>query len=72
MTKIQKNNNEYNINNAIEEVFLTPNEVLTIYKLSFGTQSNLRQNGLPYYKIGKLIRYNKEELNSWFKDRKKC
>ncbi|WP_270985571.1 helix-turn-helix domain-containing protein [Campylobacter helveticus] len=64
--------NTLNIENSIKEIFLTPKEVLHFYKISLTSQVSLRKKGLPHYKIGKLIRYNKNELNSWLENQKIC
>ncbi|WP_300453720.1 helix-turn-helix domain-containing protein [Fusobacterium sp.] len=69
-----KNNikNAPNIEHLSEEVFLTPKEVWRYYKISPTSQVSFRKKGLPYYKIGKLIRYSKNELNSWLENQKIC
>lgn len=62
-----------NIENIISnEVFLTPKEVSLYYKIPLATQVSFRKRGLPYYKIGKLVRYKKDELLCWIEGQKKC
>lgn len=59
-----------NVKNVFEEIFLTPKEVKHLYKISVPTQVNMRKNGLPYYQIGRMIRYSKKDLTLWLESQK--
>lgn len=46
---------------------LTPKEVANILKVDFKTLANQRYHnvGLPYVKLGKAVRYRKEDIESY-------
>lgn len=68
MIKIEKIDD--NVKNAFEEIFLTPKDVKCSYKIPVSTQAKMRKNGLPYYQIGRMIRYSKKDLTLWFENQK--
>jgi len=48
--------------------WLTPRELEKEYSMSIGNQAKLRMNKkIPHSKIGKYIRYNRDEINNWLK-----
>ncbi|EAJ5080207.1 helix-turn-helix domain-containing protein [Campylobacter upsaliensis] len=66
------NNKDYVENISFNEVFLTPKEVSLYYKIPLSTQVAFRKKGLPYYKIGKIVRYKKNDLLLWLESQKEC
>ena len=51
--------------------FLTPSEVLKTYKISHTQQHKLRAiKDLPFYKIGKSIRYDEKEFKEWLESKR--
>lgn len=49
--------------------WLTPTELQEEYGFSKSTQSKYRMDRkIPFSKVGKYIRYNREEINQWLKD----
>jgi len=53
-------------NEVIQKQWLTPKELQTEYGFSVSTQAKYRMNRqIPFSKIGKYIRYSREEINEW-------
>ncbi len=59
----------------MKEDFLTENEAAAYLSISAGTLRNARSTGahgrIPspkFFKIGRLIRYAREDLDSWIRD----
>ena len=51
--------------------WLTPKELESEYGFSKSTQSKYRMNRkIPFSKIGKYIRYNRNEINQWLESNK--
>ena len=49
--------------------WLTPDELEQEYGFSKSTQSKYRMwRKIPFSKIGKYIRYNREEIDKWLED----
>lgn len=56
----------------MNNLYLTPRQVSQIYGFNESTQINFRQKlALPYYKIGKMIRYKKSEFEEWLETKHK-
>ncbi len=46
--------------------WLTPDELFEEYKFSKSTQAKYRmERKIPFSKIGRYVRYNREEINKW-------
>lgn len=53
------------------KTWLTPKELKAEYGFSISTQSKYRMDRkIPFSKIGKYIRYNRDEINKWLEDNK--
>lgn len=48
---------------------LTTKELCTIYKVTKTTIENWRREGMPFEKLGKIVRFNQEEVEQWLKNR---
>ena len=47
--------------------WLTPEDVKKEFGLSIPTQHRFRKNkGMPFSKIGRAVRFNRQELDKWF------
>lgn len=47
--------------------WLTPEQLTNEYGISKRNQERLRQEKIiPYSKIGRLVRYNRSEIEQWF------
>lgn len=51
------------------ENLLTVKELCEILKVSRQTLQNWRKEGMPSEKFGKLVRFNKDEVYQWLKQR---
>lgn len=52
----------------IDEVFLTVNQVSTVFKLAKGSIYNLVHQGkIPFHKSGRKVLFKKSELSKWMK-----
>jgi excisionase family DNA binding protein len=50
--------------------FMTEAELAEILKVSKSTLHKLRENGtIPFQLIGTCIRYNREDIDAWIKDK---
>ena len=61
------------IDNAVLEhkQWLDPNELETEFNISKSTQAKKRMNRtIPFHKVGKYIRYKREDINQMFEDAK--
>jgi predicted DNA-binding transcriptional regulator AlpA len=55
----------------IKNNWLDPKNLLSEYGVSITTQNRLRmERKIPYSKIGKMVRYNRDEIETWFSDHK--
>lgn len=52
----------------MEDEFLTKQQLSELLQITVRTIDRLRDEGLPYYKIGKSVRFNKQEVLNWIKD----
>lgn len=51
------------------KVWLTPDDLERKYEFSKSTQSKYRMNKkIPFYKVGKFIRYEKSEIDNWISE----
>jgi excisionase family DNA binding protein len=51
-------------------MFIKKTDVMKMFGVSLPTVDRLMKKGMPYYKIGgKIVRFDKEELEKWFKER---
>ena len=51
--------------------WLTIQDVIDIFGITKRNQERLRQEKLiPYYKVGKLVRYKHDELDEWLSNKK--
>lgn len=48
---------------------LTRKEIAKELNVSLPTLDLLRKKGLPELKVGKVVRFNKEDVFKWFKER---
>lgn len=57
---------EYRLNNSnIESPFLNKQQACTYLGISNNTLDSWIKKGLPTIRIGKTVRFNKEEINRW-------
>lgn len=55
-------------------LFLTPDDLESIYGIPKGTQAVWRCTGryaLPYIKVGRNVRYRREAIEEWLKGRER-
>ena len=51
--------------------WLDANELYDEFGISTSTQSKLRMKGtIPFHKVGKYIRYKREDINQWLNEAK--
>jgi len=51
--------------------YLTAKEVMEKFKVHRNTITNwMKNNGMPYYKIGETLRFNEREVIQWFESNK--
>jgi predicted DNA-binding transcriptional regulator AlpA len=56
---------------GFDQELIDPKECKTIYGFSTSRQAVLRSEGkLPFYRIGRYIRYSKAEINAWIQQHK--
>ena len=54
---------------TINKLWLTPKELESEYSISVSTQAKWRMDRkIPFSKVGKFIRYNREDINQWLKN----
>jgi excisionase family DNA binding protein len=56
---------------AAMEQYLTVNQMCEWLMISRNTLSRWRKDGLPTIKIGRTIRFEKEEVKKWLRDQGK-
>lgn len=49
----------------MQEKILTKKELAEFLKVSEKTIDNLRKNGLPFFRVGNNIRFDKEKVLNW-------
>ena len=50
----------------LKELWFTPEELEKEVGITISAQTRLRaERKIPFYKIGKFIKYNKQEINEW-------
>lgn len=49
--------------------YVTTKEVAAYYKVTEQTVYNWRQEGLPYKKLGRAVRFDLDEIEQWFDNR---
>ena len=58
-----------NNTNQIQKEWLTPKDLFEDYEISTSTQAKMRMDRkIPFSKIGKYIRYSRNEINKWLQD----
>ncbi|MBO4126965.1 helix-turn-helix domain-containing protein [Streptococcus suis] len=55
-------------NNNIESPFLNKQQACTYLGISNNTLDSWIKKGLPAIRIGKTVRFNKEEINRWLQN----
>ena len=55
----------------LQKPWLNPNELEQDFNISKSTQAKMRMNRkIPFHKVGKYIRYSRDEINKMFSDAK--
>ena len=49
--------------------FLTINELADVFRVSLATIYRWREDGLPYVKIGRLARYDFDDVRKWIEQK---
>ena len=50
----------------LKELWMTPEELEKELGITISAQTRMRaERKIPFYKIGKFIKYNKQEINEW-------
>jgi len=52
----------------MEEEIWTKEELAEYLKITVRMVDKLRGKGLPYFKVGKLVRFKKDEVMKWFEE----
>lgn len=55
----------------MQEEILTQQELCKWLKISRSTAERWRKEGMPFYKTGRLVRFNKAEIIEWLKTKEK-
>lgn len=56
---------------STEKVWLTPSELKEEFGFSESTQAKYRMDRkIPFSKVGRYIRYNRNDINLWLKEHK--
>lgn len=55
----------------MEEQVMTKEELATFLKVTQRTIDRLRKEGMPFFKVGTNIRFDKEEVLNWLKENEK-
>lgn len=53
------------------EIYLTEKELCSWLKISRSKVLNLRKEGMPFIKLGKNVRFDKEKIEEWLKEKQK-
>ena len=53
------------------EIYFTEKELCEWLKVSRSKVISLRKEGMPFIKLGKSIRFDKEEVEKWLKEKAK-
>ncbi len=53
------------------EVYLTEKELCDWLKISRSKAVSMRKEGMPFLKIGKSVRFDKEQVEKWLKEKLK-
>lgn len=59
------------MNKEYSKEYLTVNQLCDWLKISRTTVERWRKQGLPFIKVDKLIRFNKDEVEQWLKQKTK-
>jgi len=54
-----------------EDEVLTKEELAKFLKVTERTVDRMRDEGMPYFKIGSSVRFRKEKILQWFESRPK-
>jgi len=55
----------------LKELWMTPEELEKELGITISAQTRMRaERKIPFYKIGKFIKYNKQEISEWIKSHK--
>ena len=49
---------------------LNTKELAKVLNVHYNTIYNLIEKGMPHYKVGKVLRFNLEEIKEWLKQQK--
>lgn len=55
----------------MEDRVITKEELATFLKVTQRTIDRLRKEGMPFFKVGTNIRFDKEEVIKWLKENEK-
>lgn len=55
-------------NNNLESPFLNKQQACNYLNISNNTLDNWIQKGLPVIRVGKTVRFNKNEINHWLQN----
>jgi len=59
------------IKDMVKKEWLTPEELKEEYSISIHAQNRMRmERRIPYSKIGKFVRYKRNEIEKWLEDHK--
>ena len=51
------------------ERLLDQNEIVSALGISLSTLKDLRRKGLPFVRLGRLVKYRATEVNNWLRER---
>lgn len=55
----------------MEKEILTKQQLAELLQVTERTIDRLREEGMPFFKVGKVIRFEREEVLKWLKDNDK-
>lgn len=53
----------------MEEEIFTKEELAKFLKTTIRTVDRLRTEGMPFFRIGNMVRFNKEKVLAWLEER---
>lgn len=53
------------------DTYLSEKELCEWLKISRSKAVNLRKEGMPFIKLGKSVRFDKEEVEKWLEEKRK-
>ena len=51
-------------------VYLTTDDIMIMFQVKRGTVKKWRDEGMPYYKIGRAVRFKEDEVEKWVMENK--